>query len=90
MKRKEVALKACQLWEIELPPEQFRVDFDFQNNVAILQNRQTGQTIIIYGSQIDEEKSIGFGKQLLDTFKPKSILIENSPLQTVTRQAELC
>ena len=41
MKRKEVALKACQLWEIELPPEHFRVDFDFQNSVAILQNRQT-------------------------------------------------
>ena len=29
MKRKEVALKACKLWDIELPEEHFRVDFDF-------------------------------------------------------------
>lgn len=39
VKRKEVALKTCRLWGIELDPEQFRVDFDFQNSVFILQNK---------------------------------------------------
>ena len=36
VKRKEVALKTCQLWDINLDPEHFRVDFDFQNSVCIL------------------------------------------------------
>ena len=36
VKRKEVALLTCKLWGIDLPPEQFRVDFDFQNSVAII------------------------------------------------------
>jgi hypothetical protein len=29
MKRKEVALKACALWDINFDAEAFRVDFDF-------------------------------------------------------------
>ena len=80
MKRKEVALKACKLWDIELPADQFRVDFDFQNSVAILQNKTSGQTIIIHGGSQDEQ-SISFGKQLIDTFKPKSVLVDDGPLQ---------
>ena len=29
VKRKEVSLKACKLFNIDLPPDQFRIDFDF-------------------------------------------------------------
>ena len=42
MKRKEVALKAMKLWDIDLPEEAFRADFDFQNKVFILQNKISG------------------------------------------------
>lgn len=37
---------------------------------------------MIYGSQHTDERSIAFGKQLIDTFKPKSLLLEDGPLQT--------
>ena len=83
VKRKEVALQTCRLWGIELDPEKFRVDFDFQNSVFILQNKMSGQTIIVHGSVHEEASSISFGKQLIDTFKPSSILVEDGPLQVV-------
>lgn len=46
-----MAKKACALWAIDLPEDRFRLDFDFQNNVSILHNKQTQQVIIIYGSE---------------------------------------
>ena len=70
VKRKEVTLQTCRLLGIDLPPDQFRLDFDFQNSVVILQNRESGQTIVIHGSDHSDKSSISFGKQLLDTFKP--------------------
>ena len=42
VKRKEVSLKTCKLWGIDLPHDTFRVDFDFQNSVFILQNKASG------------------------------------------------
>ena len=29
MDRKDVATKACELWDIDLPDDRFRLDFDF-------------------------------------------------------------
>ena len=67
--------------DIDLPPDQFRIDFDFQNSVVILQNKESGQTVVIHGSAHTDKSSINFGKQLIDTFKPLSILVEDGPLQ---------
>jgi hypothetical protein len=36
MSRKEVTHKTCQLMGIELPSEEYRIDFDHQNKVVIL------------------------------------------------------
>lgn len=83
MPRKEVAIKTSQLMGIQLPPDDYRIDFDHQNRVVILQNRLASQSIIIYGSMHDQLSSIQFGKQLLDTFKPQTILVEDGPLSSV-------
>jgi len=61
VKRKEVALSTCKLWGIDLPHDQFRVDFDFQNHVVILQNKESGQSIVVHGSQHTDKSSISFG-----------------------------
>ena len=90
IKRKEVALLTSKLWELEFDPEQFRVDFDFQNSVSILQNKASGQTIVVHGSQHGDKKSISFGMQLIDTFKPLSILVEDGPLQIVKESGYEC
>lgn len=37
--------------------------------------------IIMFGSEHHCEQSIQFGKQLIDTFKPKTIFIEDTPLE---------
>jgi len=37
--------------------------------------------MVIYGSIHADEKSITFGHQLMDTFKPKTLLVEDGPLQ---------
>lgn len=37
--------------------------------------------IIMFGSEHNCEHSIGFGKQLMDTFKPKTLFLEDSPLE---------
>ena len=39
MPRKQVALKTCDLMGIELPPNDYRIDFDHQNKVVIVQSR---------------------------------------------------
>ena len=36
IKRKDIADLACKLWDIQIDPDQFRVDFDFQNSVVII------------------------------------------------------
>ena len=41
----------------------------------------------MHGSEHEEPSSISFGKQLIDTFKPSSVLVEDGPLQVV-EQAE--
>lgn len=79
MPRKEVASKTCELIQMKMLDD-FRIDFDHQNKVAIIQNKKTSQTIVLYGSQHSQEKSILFGKQLLETFKPKTIFVEDGPL----------
>lgn len=43
--------------------------------------------IILFGSEHHCEQSINFGKQLIDTFKPKSILIEERPLEISKQDA---
>jgi hypothetical protein len=39
--RKEVASKTCELLGIQLPADDFRIDFDHQNRVVILQNKKS-------------------------------------------------
>ena len=77
--RKEISKQAKQLFKIE-PTENLLMDFDFENSVVIMKNSKTQQVIILYGSKHDCEQSINFGKQLLDTFKPKTLVIEEQPL----------
>ena len=50
MPRKEVAQKTCDLLKMQLPDEDYRIDFDHQNKVVILQNKKSSQSIIIYES----------------------------------------
>jgi hypothetical protein len=47
---------------MDLPEEDYRIDFDHQNKVVILQNKMSSQTIIIYGSVHNKAESIEFGK----------------------------
>jgi hypothetical protein len=63
------------------PPENILIDFDFENRVVIMKNKKTKQMIIMFGSEHNCEHSIGFGKQLMDTFKPKTVFLEDSPLE---------
>jgi hypothetical protein len=44
--------------------------------------------IIVFGSEHNCEHSIGFGKQLIDTFKPKTVFIEDNPLEEPLKQGE--
>jgi hypothetical protein len=80
MDRKDVANKACELWGIELPDDRFRLDFDFQNRVSLIHNKQTQQVLIIHDAGELKLENLAFGKQLIDEFKPKIILAEVSPL----------
>lgn len=57
------------------------VDFDFENRVLIMKNKKTKQLVILFGSEHTCEQSINFGKQLIDTFKPKTLFIEDEPLE---------
>ena len=71
---------ALQAFGIE-PPENILIDFDFENRVVIMKNKKTKQMIIMFGSEHNCEHSIGVGKQLMDTFKPKTVFLEDSPLE---------
>mmetsp|Transcript_13062 Transcript_13062/g.20283 ORF Transcript_13062/g.20283 Transcript_13062/m.20283 type:complete len:83 (+) Transcript_13062:139-387(+) len=70
-----------------MPPEHISVSFDFQNKVVLFLNRQSQQTIILYGSEAEglpPQQATGivqFGNQLIDQFKPKTIIVEEQPLQ---------
>jgi hypothetical protein len=64
------------------PPDNMMIDFDFENRVVIMKNRKTQQMIILFGSEHNCEQSIAFGKQLIDTFKPKTLFIEDTPLES--------
>lgn len=77
---KDSSKLALQAFGIE-PPENILLDFDFENRVVIMKNKKTKQMIIMFGSEHNCEHSIGFGKQLMDTFKPKTIFLEDSPLE---------
>ncbi len=77
---KESSKQALQAYGIE-PPESILIDFDFENRVVIMKNKKTKQMIILFGSEHNCDQSIGFGKQLMDTFKPKTIFMEDSPLE---------
>ena len=77
---KDSSKLALQAFGIE-PPENILIDFDFENRVVIMKNKKTKQMIIMFGSEHNCEHSIGFGKQLMDTFKPKTLFLEDSPLE---------
>lgn len=70
-----------------MPPDYISVNFDFENKVVIFLNKKSQQTILLYGSQVagkdpnEAESIVRFGQQLIDHFKPMSILVEESPLQ---------
>jgi hypothetical protein len=82
---KESSKQALQAFGIE-PPENILIDFDFENRVVIMKNKKTKQMIIMFGSEHNCEQSIGFGKQLMDTFKPKTLFLEDSPLEERTQE----
>ena len=44
----------------------------------------------MHGSQHAEKTSIDFGKQLIDTFKPSSILVEDGPMQVPKTEEYAC
>jgi hypothetical protein len=77
---KEASKQALKAYGIE-PPENIMIDFDVENRVVIMKNKKTKQMIIVFGSEHNCEQSIGFGKQLMDTFKPKTLFLEDSPLE---------
>lgn len=80
VKGKEVQKQAFATFDIT-PPENIMMDFDFENRVVIMKNKKTQQMIILFGSEHNCEQSISFGKQLIDTFKPKTIFLEEQPLE---------
>jgi hypothetical protein len=63
------------------------MEFDFENRVMIMKNKKTKQMIILFGSEHQCEQSIAFGKQLMDTFKPKTLFLEDSPLEERLQEA---
>ena len=52
-----------------------------------MKNKKTKQMIITFGSEHNCEQSIGFGKQLMETFKPKTLFLEDSPLEERTQES---
>ena len=70
------------------PPDNILLDFDFENRVVIMKNKKTKQMIIMFGSEHNCEHSIAFGKQLMDTFKPKTVFMEDSPLEERVGEGE--
>lgn len=80
VQNKDVSKQALTAFDIS-PPENIMMDFDFENRVIIMKNKKTMQMIIMFGSEHNCEQSIGFGKQLMDTFKPKTLFIEDCPLE---------
>lgn len=87
IKGKELSKQAMQAYDLK-PPENIMMDFDFENRVVIMKNKSTKQMIIVFGSEHNCEQSIQFGKQLIDTFKPKTIFIEDSPLEEALKAQE--
>ena len=80
MKHKEAVKQASKMYGLNPMPDYMLIDFDFENGVVIMKNKNTNQVIILYGSEHESEPSIQFGKQLMDTFKPRTLLLEDSPL----------
>jgi hypothetical protein len=80
IKGKELSKQAMLAFDLQ-PPENIMMDFDFENRVVIMKNKATKQMIIVFGSEHNCEHSIQFGKQLIDTFKPKTLFIEDAPLE---------
>lgn len=72
-------------------PEHISVNFDFENKVVIFLNKKSQQTILLYGNSLQpgqsntqaNEGAVRFGFQLMDQFKPSTILVQESPLQLV-------
>jgi hypothetical protein len=46
---------------MDFPHDRFRVDVDFQNSVSIINNSQTQQVMIVYGSSPAQE-SLRYGR----------------------------
>ena len=80
IKGKELTKQALAAFDMH-PPDNIMMEFDFENRVVIMKIKVTKQMIIVFGSEHNCEQSIGFGKQLMDTFRPKTIFIEDTPLE---------
>ena len=63
------------------------MSFDFENKVVIIINKQSKQSIFLYGTISANapaqtiSQSVSFGQQLLDQVKPSTIIVEETPLQ---------
>ena len=86
IKGKELQKQALQTYDLS-PPDNMLLDFDFENRVIIMKNKVTKQMIIMFGSEHYCEQSISFGKQLIDTFKPKTLFIEDTPLEECLQES---
>ena len=60
IKGKELSKQAMVAFDLR-PPENIMMDFDFENRVVIMKNKQTKQMIIVFGSEHNCEQSIQFG-----------------------------
>ncbi|CDW77264.1 UNKNOWN [Stylonychia lemnae] len=85
VKQKDAQKQAFEIYQIS-PPENLLIDFDFENRVVIIKNKKTQQMIILFGSDHHCEDSINFGKQLMDTFKPQTIMVEEKPIETLKQE----
>lgn len=86
VKGKEVQKQALATFALN-PPENIMMDFDFENRVVIMKNKKTQQMMILFGSEHQCEQSISFGKQLIDTFKPKTLFVEAEPLEESSEES---
>lgn len=52
-------------------------------------NKQTSQTLVLYGTfeHAPAERNIAFGLQLMNQFKPVTIMINEQPLQIAEKDA---
>lgn len=55
-------------------------------------NKKSQQTILMYGTNAEGQEAEGqirFGQQLIDQFKPKTLIVEESPIQIERQEGYL-